>query len=62
MRVRQLIEFLSKLPQDAQVHVDDEHQAAFPSVDGCYVPDKEEFDELPSNVVVLELTYPKEDE
>jgi hypothetical protein len=65
MKVRKLIEFLQDLPQDAHVHLDD---AEYPEVDGCFIPDPEEYadieaaDKPPLDVVLLEVTYPKEKE
>lgn len=59
MRVRQLIDFLSRQPPEALVFVDDE---GYPEVDGCYLADKAEFegdaeDAPPLNAVILELTH-----
>jgi hypothetical protein len=64
LRVKQLIEFLEELPQDARVFLDDED---YPEVDGCYVVDPKEFngdeeDKPPVNAVLLEVTYPTEPE
>ena len=53
MKVAQLISMLRELPQDANVHLDDEY---YPSVDGVFSPEDYEGDEAPANVVLIEYS------
>jgi len=60
MKVGQLINLLRPLPQDAEVHLDDE---GYPTVDGVYSPDDykdnedgDPEDAPPSNVVLIEFS------